>query len=320
MNAFFFGTPDFAIASIRALIGAGINVPMICTRPARRAGRGQKLTPSPVSQFGEDLGIPVITPTQFDPETIDVIRSISADVVVVAAYGRFIPVKLLAIPPLGIVNIHPSLLPKYRGPSPVATSILNGDLTTGVTIMLLDKGMDTGPILAQSNPIEISEDIRQDVLTRRLFAIGAQMLPDVLSALQSKELVPRPQDDVAATVTRLIRKEDGIVHWDASAETIVRMNRAYHPWPGTNTTWQGKLLKLVDVEMVDEVIIPTGVTQGDVFGEASGGVFVCAGDRSAVRLVMVQAAGRRAMSTDEFVIGRPDFIGSRLGVEAIPNS
>ncbi len=317
MNAVFFGTPDFAIASIRALLNADINVSMICTRPARRAGRGRKLTPSPVSQFGTEVGIPVIAPARFDAEAIDTIRTISADAFVVAAYGRFIPSELLAMPPLGVVNLHPSLLPKHRGPSPVATAILNGDRSTGVTIMLLDEGMDTGPILAQSGPVEISGDTRQDALTEKLFAIGAQMLPDALLALQSGELVPSQQDDTAATITRLIRKEDGLVNWDETPERIVRMNRAYHPWPGTSTTWRGELFKLVDIELAEGVAIPDGIEPGGVFRRAQGGVFVRAGDRSAVRLVTVQTAGRRAMSVDEFVIGRPEFVGSCLGAESM---
>ena len=319
MNTIFFGTPDFAIASIRALRNAEINVSMICTRPARRAGRGRKLTPTPVSQFGNELGIPVIAPARFDPETIDAIRTVSADAFVVAAYGRFIPPELLAIPPLGVVNIHPSLLPKHRGPSPVATSILNGDRSTGVTIILLDEGMDTGPILAQSQPVEISNDDRQDVLTERLFAIGAQMLPDVLSALQSGELVPRHQDDAAATVTQLIRKEDGLVDWNASATRIVRMNRAYHPWPGISTTWQGELLKLIDIELAVDVTPPLHIEPGVVFKGNRGGVYVSTDRKCAVRLVTVQIAGRRAIPIDQFVIGKPEFIGSQLGAESVSN-
>ena len=319
MNTIFFGTPDFAIASIRALRNAEINVSMICTRPARRAGRGRKLTPSPVSQFGHDLGIPVIAPARFDSETIDAIRTVSADAFVVAAYGRFIPPELLAIPSLGAVNIHPSLLPKHRGPSPVATSILNGDRSTGVTIILLDEGMDTGPILAQSQPVQIATDDRQDILTERLFAIGAQMLPDVLSALQSGELVPQRQDDATATITRLIRKEDGLVNWDASPTHIVRMNRAYHPWPGTSTTWQGELLKLIDIEPAVDVTPPSHIEPGTVFKGEQGRIYVRTDGECAVRLVTLQAAGRRAMSVDEFVTGKPDFIGSRLGAESTSN-
>ncbi len=315
MNTIFFGTPDFAKASIRALLDAGIRVSMICTRPARRAGRGRVLSPTPVAELGDELGIPVIAPERFDSTALAAIKAVGANVFVVVAYGRFLPSEILSIPRLGVVNIHPSMLPLHRGPSPVATTILDGDRFTGVTVMLLDEGMDTGPILAQSEPLEISGDDRCDLLTEKLFGIGAEMLPKALRGLASRALVPRSQDDGEATVTRLIKKEDGIVRWGHPAEQIVRMNRAFHPWPGTSTTWVNGLFKLVDVELGSGVSVPTGVEPGSVFAREGGGVFVCAGGGSAVRLVTVQVAGRRAMSVEEFVVGHPEFVGSRLGAE-----
>ena len=275
------------------------------------------MTPTPVAQFGVENGIPVIAPDRIESEAINAIGAVSADVFIVVAFGRFIPSKLLEKPRLGVVNIHPSLLPKHRGPSPVAGAILNGDRSTGVTIMLLDEGMDTGPILAQSEPIGISDEVRCDVLTEKLFGVGAEMLPSVLSGLQSGELVPRRQDDSAATITRLIRKEDGIVDWDGDSSGIVRMNRAYHPWPGASTTWEGELLKLVDVELVPGLTGAGGVMPGVVFKGEGDGICVAAGDGSAVRLITLQLAGRRAMSAEEFVVGRPEFVGSRLGAESV---
>ena len=187
MRAICFGTPNAAIASFRALLGAGIDVPMICTRPARRAGRGRIIAPSPVEIFGNGLGIPVITPRALDAEAVATIRGIEADVYVVVAYGRFIPGELLSVPRLGVVNVHPSLLPKHRGPSPVATAILENDESTGVSIMLLDEGMDTGPILAQSESVSISSDVRCDALTEHLFDLGAEMLPDGFARLRGRE-------------------------------------------------------------------------------------------------------------------------------------
>ena len=315
MNAIFFGTPDYANASLRALLDAGFEVPLICTRPARRAGRGRTLTPTPVANFGNQLGIPVITPDTLDVATAATIREIHADVYVIVAYGRFIPGELLATPPLGGVNIHPSLLPRHRGPSPVATAILNNDESTGVSIMLLDEGMDTGPILAQSQPVEISSDLRCDALTERLFEMGAGMLPDVLRDYGAGKLTPRPQNDAHATVTSLIRKDDGNIDWSASADRIVRMNRAYHPWPGTSTSLHRETFKVIDAENCAHTTAMPRLDPGTVFRSDDGSVCVAAGLGSSVKLVTVQAAGRRAISASEFANGRPDFIGSRLGCE-----
>ena len=315
MNAIFFGTPNASIASLRALLSAGIDVSLICTRPARRAGRGRVLSPTPVEIFGIDSGIPVITPQALDTEAVATIREVEADVYVVVAYGRFIPGELLSAPRLGVANIHPSLLPRHRGPSPVATAILENDEFTGVSIMLLDEGMDTGPILAQSDPVRISSDVRCDALTEHLFDLGADLLPKILKDYGAGKVIPRPQIESEATVTRLLTKVDGEIDWEAPADRILRMNRAYQPWPGTSTFWRGEALKVVDVEIGDGVISGPGLDAGTVFRADDGSVYVAAGSGSSVRLVTVQAAGRRAISAVAFANGRPEFIGSRLGAE-----
>ena len=312
MKAVFFGTPNYATTSIRALLDGDIDVTMACTRPPRRAGRGRLKAPTPVAIFAEELGIPVITPDRLDAEAVSEISRSEADVYVVVAYGRFIPPELLTQPRLGVLNLHPSLLPKHRGPSPVATAILEGDDVTGVTVMLLDEGMDTGPIVLQSSPIEISGSVRCDELTVRLFDVGSRLLPEALSGLASGALEPVAQNNGLSSVTRLIKKEDGEVDWAVSAERIVRMNRAYHPWPGTSTVWSGEPFKIVDAEVGGSV---DRVLPGTVFRGGDGGILVAAGGGSSLRLLAVQAAGRRAMSVEDFALGRPDFIGSRLGAQ-----
>lgn len=312
MKAVFFGTPNYATPSIRTLLSSGNEVSLICTRPPRRAGRGRVSMPTPVAVFGEESGIPVVTPEQLDSEAVTEISTAKADVYVVVAYGRFIPPALLAQPRLGVVNIHPSLLPRHRGPSPVVTAILEGDRCTGVTVMMLDEGMDTGPILAQSSPIEISSTVRCDELTYQLFDVGSRLLPDALKGLESGALKPVAQDDGLASVTRLIKKEDGEIDWRMSAERIVRMNRAYHPWPGTSTMWSGEPFKIVDAEvggLIDSAM-PGMVFRGD-----DGEISVVAGAGTSLRLLAVQAAGRRVMSAQDFALGRPDFIGTRLGAQ-----
>ena len=187
------------------------------------------------------------------------------------------------------MNIHPSLLPRHRGPSPVATAILENDEFTGVSIMLLDEGMDTGPILAQSELVNISSDIRCDALTEQLFEIGAGMLPDVLKNYCAGKVSPRPQIEADATVTRLLTKVDGEIDWEAPADRIVRMNRAYHPWPGTSTFWGGEVFKIVDVEIGEGVNSESELVAGSVHWADDGSVCVAAGFGSSVRLVTVQA-------------------------------
>ena len=310
MKAVFFGTPNYATASIRALLDAGFDLPLICTRPPRRAGRGRSIAPTPVARLGDELGIRVVDPERLDDLAVAEIAAVGADVYVAVAYGRFIPQELLVQPRFGVVNIHPSLLPRYRGPSPVATAILDGEPSTGVSLMLLDEGMDTGPILVQSSPVEISSSTQCDELTERLFGIGAQLLPEALRGLDSGSLKPVPQDDATATVTSLLSKEDGEINWEYSADRISRMNRAYRPWPGTNTTWSGQPFKIVDAGVGRSM---ENVARGSVIRGDDGGILVAAGEGTSLQLITVQAAGRRAMSVQEFALGRPDFIGSRLG-------
>lgn len=317
MKTVFFGTPNYATGSIRALLSSGIEVSLICTRPPRRAGRGRRSTPTPVAELGHQLEIPVITPERLDADAIERIQSVGADAFVVVAYGRFIPDALLDHPLLGVLNIHPSLLPKHRGPSPVASAILNGDSHSGATVMLLDEGMDSGPILMQSAPVQITPDDRCDALTERLFALGSEMLPDALTRLASGEIKAREQNHADATVTKLIRKEDGQIDWRDSADRIVRMNRAFHPWPGTATTWRGQPFKVVDAAPAD--VSPAATTRaapGTVFKGDDGEVYVVAGHGSSLKLVTVQQAGRRAMAVSDFVIGQPEFVGSQLGAES----
>lgn len=312
MKAVFFGTPHYATQSIRALLDANIEVPLICTRPPRRAGRGRLRTPTPVAIFGEELGIQVITPDRLDANAIDQISRAEADVYAVVAYGRFIPPELLAQPRLGVVNLHPSLLPKHRGPSPVASAILQGDPVTGITVMLLDEGMDTGPIVMQSAPIEISDSVRCDGLTARLFDVGSRLLVEAINGLETRALTPKAQDDGLASVTRLIKKEDGEIDWDVPAVQIMRMNRAYHPWPGTSTVLAGEPFKIVNADVGEPI---DAAMPGTVFRSDDGAISVAAGAGTSLRLLVVQAAGRRAMSAQDFALGKPDFIGTQLGAQ-----
>ena len=235
----------------------------------------------------------------------EALASLSPDVVVVAAYGLFLPPEVLNVPPLGCLNIHPSLLPRYRGPSPVVTAILNGDDETGVTIMKLDQGMDSGPILTQERVSIVGEETAPE-LTQRLFDVGADLLVDALPRWSSGDIQATPQDESRATFTSLVRKEDGKIDWTVDAERIARMVRAYEPWPGTFTYWDGKLLKILRATSMAGDAPP-----GQVVEMEDGGVGIGTGD-GLLAVNRLQIEGRRPSGAQDFVRGYPDFAGAEL--------
>jgi methionyl-tRNA formyltransferase len=229
------------------------------------------------------------------------------DLIVVAAYGRIIPEPVLSLPPFGCVNVHPSLLPKYRGASPVTAAILNGDAVTGVTIMLLDRGLDSGPILSQEQ-VEVAHRDTTGTLTQRLAKIGARLLQRTLPRWLNKEVQPQSQDHGQATMTRKVEKEDGRLDWGRPAQELERCVRAYNPWPGAFTRWQGKLLKVWEAEVLEH---PLKELPG-VVGAVDGGKVGVVTGAGVLGLVRVQLEGRAVLSGVEFVRGARGFVGSRL--------
>lgn len=330
MRIIFFGSPREAAGSLMALISAGHDVVAVYTRPERRAGRGRAKTPTPVKEFAESQGLPVFSPASLRDNARERDRMVAAnaDVFVVVAYGRILPADILEVPPMGTVNVHPSLLPLYRGPSPVVTAILDGQKQTGVTVMLLDEGMDTGPVLAQSPPVKLTGRERAARLQARLFEEGAAMLPTVLAGLQDGTTVPSPQDDSKATVTRLLKRSDGEIDWSRSAEQIDRMVRAYDPWPGTFTTWNGKGLKILDVELTSGAGAgpATESGPGSIVGPGSGqekgkiiiqdGRFIIGTGTGPLEITRLQLEGRQAVPADDFQRGQPEIDGAILGVQS----
>ena len=306
----FMGTPEFAVPALGVLQDAGHDVVGVYTQPDRRSGRGRRLTAPPVKEFAEGRGLPVFQPASLreDAEARQRIAELAPDAIIVAAYGLFLPEDTLAVPRLGCLNIHPSLLPRHRGPSPVATAILEGDEATGVTIMLLDEGMDTGPILAQREA-RIGADETCDRLTVRLFGMGASLLVETLEEWSAGRIAPTPQNDADATITRRLQRGDGRIDWNDTAESIARRVRAFTPWPGTFTTWEGRTLKILEAEPLDA---PRDGPPGKVVGVNGSGVAVVA-KRGVLRLVRVQMEGRRASGAADFSRGYADFIGSVLG-------
>lgn len=306
----FMGTPDFAVPALSALLDAGHDIVGVFTQPDRRSGRGRRLSAPPVKEFAESRDLAVSQPASLreDAEARRRISDLAPDAIVVAAYGLFLPEETLAAPRLGCLNIHPSLLPRHRGPSPVATAILEGDETTGVTIMLLDEGMDTGPILNQSET-PIGADETCDQLTARLFDVGANLLTETLDLWSNGSITPTPQDDANATVTRRLQRSDGHIDWNDSAESIARRVRAFTPWPGTSATWKGNAFKVIRSEPTEAILdAPAGTV---VTLDCPDGVGVTTGCGT-LRLMEVQVEGRRASAIEDFVRGYPDFLGSRL--------
>ena len=309
MRIVFFGSPTEAAESLESLIAAGHDIAAVYSQPDRKSGRGRNKTATPVKTFATQNDLPVFTPKGLrnNVEELERLNDLNADVFVVVAYGRILPAEILQVPPMGVVNIHPSLLPKYRGPSPVVTAILESEDTAGVTIMLLDEGMDTGAILAQSTPIRLSGTEKGAALQSALFKEGALMLPNVLKGLHEGSLTPQPQDDSKASVTRLLERSDGEIDWSSSAERIDRMIRAYDPWPGTFTSWSGKGLKVLDAEISSASALGAGVVM-----VVDDRLLVGTGSGS-IGLRQVQLEGRQPVAAADFLRGQPDFDGATLG-------
>lgn len=310
MRVVFMGTPAFARMILAALLEGGYPVVGVVSQPDRPAGRGRRLTAPPVAELARERGIPLIQPERpQEPATLETLRAWAPDVIVVAAYGRILPPAVLGIPPKGCLNVHASLLPRYRGPSPVAQAILDGVPETGVTIMLMDEGMDTGPVLAQ-RAVPVREDDTTGSLMERLAEEGARLLIETLPAWMAGALTPQPQDDSLATYTRLLRKEDGLVDWSLPAEQITRRVRACTPWPGAYTFWNGQLLRLLEVRPIPGPVPPDALP-GDVM-LVDGWPAVAAGE-GLVCLRKVQLAGKNPVDGQAFVRGQRGFVGSRLG-------
>lgn len=304
----FMGTPSFAVKTLSALIARGHEVAGVYTRPDRRAGRGRRPVAPPVKAFAAERGIPVFQPEALAPDAVSQLAALAPDAIAVAAYGVFLPKAALDLPRLGCVNIHPSLLPKHRGASPVAASILEGEEIAGVSVMLIDEGMDTGPILAQRRtPILPSE--RADALTDRLFATGSALLVDALDDWSAGRITPRPQDETQATTTRRLTREDGRADWTQPAAALELKLRAHHPWPGTFTSWRGKNLKIWNARATSAE--GASGEPGTVFRTTNGGIAALAGE-GALELLEAQLEGGKRLSASDFSRGR-DFIGSRLG-------
>lgn len=320
LRVVFMGTPEFAVPALEALVADGQRVVGVVTQPDRAIGRGRRVVHSPVKAAALKHGLSVLQPRSLRrPEAVEELRRLRPDVIAVAAFGQILRSSVLALPPLGCLNVHPSLLPKLRGASPINFAVLEGLDVTGVTIMLMDEGMDTGPILSQ-----VPEPIRPDddaaTLGGRLAELGARLLVQTLHGWAARRLTPIPQDNSQATYSRPLIREDGLVDWSLPAAALERRARAFVPWPGTYTHWEGKLLKLLRVRVAPES--GSRGAPGQVVGlerlqDASGAegpsALIVATGVGSLRVERLQLEGRRAVSAEEFVRGQSGILGARLG-------
>jgi methionyl-tRNA formyltransferase len=304
----FFGTPDFAVPSLAALLEGPHHVVGVVCQPDRPAGRGQRLQAPPVKVLAEKHGVPVTQPQKLrDGAVAEVLRGWRPDLIVVAAYGRILPRQILALPPLGCINVHASLLPKYRGAAPIQWAILRGETVTGVTIMQMNERMDEGDILLQRS-LQIFPGETYGDLQERLAALGAVALCDAVAEIREGRSVKTPQDDRAATLAPMIKKEDGGIDWSEPAETIVGRVRAYNPWPSTFTRLGGKLLK---IHRASAVAAGHGEKPGTVLmlGEK---VRIAAG-QGVVDIAELQLEGRKRLKAEEFSRSGQLAVGTVLG-------
>lgn len=306
MRILYLGTPAFAVFPLEGLVQAGYTICAVVTQPDRPAGRQRALAAPPVKLAAERLGLPVLQPpTLRDPAVVAQLAALQPDIGVVAAYGEILRKAVLAIPPLGYLNIHPSLLPLHRGPTPVAGAILAGDSETGVTIMRLDAGMDSGPILAQATT-PLLPTARAGPLTDALFQLGARLLLEALPLYAAGRLTPRPQDHSQASVTRLLTRDDGRVDWTLPALVIERRVRAFDPWPGAFTLWRRQNLKLLAGRVDSAWTGPDA--PGAIVAADADGPRVATGS-GALTLMEVQPAGKRPMSGAAWLQGQPGAVG-----------
>lgn len=307
LRIIFMGTPDFACPTLTKLIERGEDVIAVVTQPDRPKGRGQKLVPPPVKVIAEEHGIPVLQPLKVRaPEVIARIRELTPDLIVVVAFGQILPQSLLDIPHHGCINIHASLLPRYRGAAPLNWCLINGETETGITTMQMDAGLDTGDMLVKrSIPIGPDEDAQS--LHDRLSLLGAETIDETLDRLLAGTLTREKQDDSLTCYAPMLKKEDGLIDWNREPQQIKNLVRGFTPWPGAYTSLDGKTLKLYKVSVANSNGSP-----GELIAAGRDGIIVACGSGS-LRIEELQLEGRKRLSASEFLAGCRLEPGSRLG-------
>ena len=313
MRIVFCGTPEFAVPALRALLAnPEFAVEAVVTQPDRPRGRGQRVSASPVKEVAAQAGVRIYQPASMkSDEARDFVAEIKPDAVVIIAYGQIIPRRLLEIPPLGWMNLHGSLLPKYRGAAPIAWAIINGERKTGLTTMRLDPGLDTGPILIKRE-IEIGSDETAPELAKRMADLGAPLVAESLIKLERGEIAPIPQDSTQASYAPILTKEHGRIDWSLTAGEIYNRIRGLAPWPGAFTTFRGQLCQIWGWPSTSAVASDATATHEPGTLIVSDAEVIC-GQGTRLQLEAVQLEGRKRISAREFVNGARLASGERFG-------
>ncbi len=308
MKIVFMGTSSFAVLVLEELLKEkkNNNIVGVVTKGDRPAGRGRKLRPSPVKEKAEEEGLTIWQPERVNaPEFLELLRGVSPDIIIVAAYGQILRRDLLSIPPKGVINVHASLLPRFRGPDPIRSALLQGEKETGVTIMLIDEGVDTGPVLAQKK-VEIEREDNYQSLTEKLGKEGGKLLVETLPRWVRGEIAPRPQEG-EVSYAPILKKEKARINWEDSAFNIINQIRAFSPYPGAYTYFRDRRIKILRASLKERISAPPGTvveinSQGFVIATGEGGVVV----------EEVQPENRQAMASREFCCGYPLREGDQL--------
>jgi methionyl-tRNA formyltransferase len=307
-NLVFCGTPPFAVPTLDSLVEAGFHVDLVVTQPDRPKGRGLELVSPQVKQRAQQLGLPVIQPESIknnDPFRAQ-LAALKPDAIIVVGYGRIIPQWMLDLPPLGNINLHASLLPKYRGAAPIQWAIARGETLTGVTTMKLDAGLDTGDILLQQE-IPIAPDDTAETLAPKLAFVGAELTVKTLHGLQTGSIRPRDQDETQATLAPILKKEDGLIDFSRPAAEVLNRMRGFQPWPGAYSKFRGRNLQVWEAAALDRTVPESQMkTEGDRL------LVGCGGD-TAIELLELQLEGKKRTSAQDFLRGYRPLPGEKLG-------
>ena len=308
MRTVFMGTPDFALETLKGLIDFGLDLIGVYTQPDRPKGRGKKLAAPPVKELAEKHAIPVFQPLKLrDPAVVEQLRELRPDLIVVVAYGQILPKAVLDIPQYGCINVHASLLPKYRGAAPINKAILEGETETGVTTMYMDVGLDTGDMLVKRN-VTIGENETAGELYDRLALVGREAMEETLKRLCAGELVAEKQDDALSCYAPMMKKEDGLIDWNQSAGTVHNLVRGLDPWPGAYTHLDGEILKIAGTAVTDGL----SGEPGTVLRAGTDGVCIACGE-GALLIGQLQLPGKKRLAAEIFLRGRELPVGCRLG-------
>jgi methionyl-tRNA formyltransferase len=308
MRIVFMGTPEFAVPSLEALLKSDDRVVGIVTQPDRPRGRGQRLSPSPVKIIAQREEIPLLQPTRMkDPSFMAELSGWKPDMIAVAAFGRILPPAILSLPPRGCINVHGSLLPKYRGAGPIQWALINGETETGITTMLMDEGMDTGAILLQAT-MAIGPDETAGSLSSRLADLGGRLLAETLAQFKTGTLTPRLQDNGQATLAPLLKKEDGAVDWTLSATSIANRIRGLTPWPGAYTFLRTDRWTISRSVALDET---TTLAPGQIIALTKDAIHVATG-KGVLAIRELQPANGRRMPAAQYLAGHPLQTGMQL--------